>query len=167
MAGGEVVDLRYSRAIEAVLWGMPIVSFDAMRQAYFRDAGADYGDIVYWSRPSDASFQFVTLNASAYYVLVRPDRAAQRGRLGRRPLRPAGSGRSGIELDLHRARTAVVHLLPPLPTRPRAVRQDLDTAGDRTHPLVMRRHDRRARRGQHVAHERGRSRRQGSAPPAA
>jgi hypothetical protein len=49
---------------------MPIVTFDAMRQAYFRDAGADYGDIVYWSKPSDASFQFTTLNASTYYVYI-------------------------------------------------------------------------------------------------
>src|SRR3954453_23121865 len=28
------------RAVEAAIWGMPIVSFDAMRQAFFRDAGA-------------------------------------------------------------------------------------------------------------------------------
>jgi hypothetical protein len=41
------------RAIEAATWGMPIVSIDAMRQAFFRDAEATYGDIVYWSKPSD------------------------------------------------------------------------------------------------------------------
>ena len=28
------------RAVEAAIWGMPIVSVDAMREAFFRDAGA-------------------------------------------------------------------------------------------------------------------------------
>jgi hypothetical protein len=28
------------RAVDAVIWGMPIVSLDAMRQAYFRDGKA-------------------------------------------------------------------------------------------------------------------------------
>src|SRR5262247_1842161 len=41
------------RAVEAAIWGMPIVSFDAMRQAYFRDAGARFNDVIYWSKPSD------------------------------------------------------------------------------------------------------------------
>jgi len=27
----------YRRAVDAVIWSQPIVSFDAMRQAYFRD----------------------------------------------------------------------------------------------------------------------------------
>lgn len=47
---------------------MPLVSLDAMRQAYFRDAGAKYNDIVYWSKPSDWRLQFTTPNASTYYV---------------------------------------------------------------------------------------------------
>ena len=50
------------RAVEAIIWGMPIVSVEAMRQAFFRDAGAHYGDIVFWSRPSDWKFQFTTPN---------------------------------------------------------------------------------------------------------
>src|SRR5271163_3346474 len=56
------------RAVEAVIWGMPIVSVDAMRQAFFRDAGAKYGDIIYFSKPSDWKFQFTTPNASTRYV---------------------------------------------------------------------------------------------------
>jgi hypothetical protein len=31
------------RAVDAAIWGMPIVNFDAMRQAFFRDANATYG----------------------------------------------------------------------------------------------------------------------------
>lgn len=58
----------YRRAVEAAIWGMPIVSVDAMRQAFFRDAGAKYNDIVYWSKPADWRFQITTPNASSYYV---------------------------------------------------------------------------------------------------
>lgn len=56
------------RATELVLWGMPIVSFDAMREAYRRDAGAQYNDIVYWSRPSDHLNQTTTPNSTSHYV---------------------------------------------------------------------------------------------------
>jgi hypothetical protein len=55
------------RAVEAAIWGMPFVSVDAMRQAYFRDAGAKYNDILYFSKPSDWRFQFTTPNASTLY----------------------------------------------------------------------------------------------------
>ncbi|HEV7734316.1 MAG TPA: DUF1254 domain-containing protein [Candidatus Binatia bacterium] len=47
---------------------MPFVSVDAMREAFFRDAGAKYGDIIYWSKPSDWKLQFTTPNASTHYV---------------------------------------------------------------------------------------------------
>jgi len=56
------------RAVEAAIWGMPIVSLDAMRQAFFRDAGAKYGDIVYLSQPSDWKFLLTTPNNSTRYV---------------------------------------------------------------------------------------------------
>jgi hypothetical protein len=56
------------RAVEAAIWGMPIVSFDAMREAGVRDAGAKYNDIIYWSQPADWKFQFTTPNASTRYV---------------------------------------------------------------------------------------------------
>src|SRR5262245_22804768 len=42
--------LLQRRAIEIAIWGMPLVRFDAMRQAFFRDAQAMYGDVVYWSK---------------------------------------------------------------------------------------------------------------------
>ena len=56
------------RAVEAAIWGMPLVSVDAMREAFFRDAKAQYNDILYWSKPSDWRFQFTTPNASTHYV---------------------------------------------------------------------------------------------------
>jgi hypothetical protein len=56
------------RAVEAVIWGMPLVNTDAMRQAYFRDVGAKYNDICYFSKPADWRFQVTTPNASTNYV---------------------------------------------------------------------------------------------------
>jgi hypothetical protein len=58
----------HRRAVEAAIWGMPMVSVDTMRQALFRDAGAQYNDILYFSEPSDWKFQFTTPNASTHYV---------------------------------------------------------------------------------------------------
>jgi hypothetical protein len=56
------------RAVEAVIWGMPLVNTDAMRQAYLRDVGAKYNDICYFSTPADWKFQVTTPNASTHYV---------------------------------------------------------------------------------------------------
>src|SRR5262245_14104713 len=56
------------RAVEAAIWGMPLVNTDAMRQAYFRDIGAKYNDICYFSKPADWRFQVTTPNASTNYV---------------------------------------------------------------------------------------------------
>ena len=56
------------RAVDAAIWGMPIVSVNAMRQAFFRDAAASYNDVVLWSKPSDWKNQTTTPNASARYV---------------------------------------------------------------------------------------------------
>jgi len=57
-------------AVHAAKWGTPIVSFDAMRQAFFRDAGAKYGDVAYLSRFADWRFQITTPNASTRYVYL-------------------------------------------------------------------------------------------------
>jgi hypothetical protein len=57
-------------AYDAAIWGTPIVSFDAMRQAFFRDAEANYGDLTYLSRFADWRFQVTTPNASTRYVLA-------------------------------------------------------------------------------------------------
>ena len=60
----------HRRAVEAAIWGMPIVSYDAMRQACLRDAGAKYNDIVFWSSPADWRLQITTPNASTNYVFI-------------------------------------------------------------------------------------------------
>jgi hypothetical protein len=58
----------YRRAVEAVIWGMPLVNTDAMRQAYFRDVGAKYNDVCFFSKAADWRFQVTTPNASTNYV---------------------------------------------------------------------------------------------------
>jgi hypothetical protein len=59
---------KYRRAVEAALWGMPIVAADAIRQGFLRDIGAKYNDIAYFSKPADWKFQTTTPNASTYYI---------------------------------------------------------------------------------------------------
>jgi hypothetical protein len=59
----------YRRAVEAAIWGMPIVSVDAMRNGFFQN-GATYGDICYFSKPADWKFQITTPNASTNYVYL-------------------------------------------------------------------------------------------------
>ena len=56
------------RAVEAAIWGMPIVAMDAIRQGFLRDMGAQYNDIVYYSKPADWKFQTTTPNASTHYI---------------------------------------------------------------------------------------------------
>ena len=58
----------YRRAVEAAIWGMPIVAADAIRQGFLRDLGANYNDIAFLSRPADWKFQTTTPNASTYYI---------------------------------------------------------------------------------------------------
>ncbi|WP_425317842.1 DUF1214 domain-containing protein [Pseudomonas nitroreducens] len=57
------------RAFEAAVWGMPLVNFDAMRQAFLRDGGAAFNDVVYWSKPADWRNQTTTPNHSTLYAM--------------------------------------------------------------------------------------------------
>jgi hypothetical protein len=38
------------RAVDAVIWGLPLVGEDSVKQAYFRDGKANYNDIVWWPK---------------------------------------------------------------------------------------------------------------------
>lgn len=50
------------RAVDAAIWGLPVVSQDALRQAYFRDGKAKYGDIIWWPKGSTWKNQSLTPN---------------------------------------------------------------------------------------------------------
>src|SRR5262245_33689026 len=66
-ASSVVERLRYSRAIETAIWGMPIVAADAIRQG-FLGLGTKYNDIAYFSAYPDWKFQTTTPNASTRYI---------------------------------------------------------------------------------------------------
>jgi hypothetical protein len=56
------------RAVEVAIWGMPLVGFAAMRQAYLSETGGRYGDILYFIKPADWRFQLATPSASSLYA---------------------------------------------------------------------------------------------------
>lgn len=57
------------RAIEAVVWGMPAVNLDLMRQAMIDDAKGKPNQIVYWSRLPDWKNQTLTPNPDVIYLM--------------------------------------------------------------------------------------------------
>ena len=63
-----IEQLKYSRAVEAVIWGLPIVNYDVMVQAA-RGIKADFNQLVYWSEPSDWKNQTLTPNTDALYII--------------------------------------------------------------------------------------------------
>lgn len=58
---------KYRRAVEAGIWGMPIVATYTIRKGYL-DLGAKYNDIIYISKVADWQFQTTTPNASTHYI---------------------------------------------------------------------------------------------------
>jgi hypothetical protein len=57
------------RAIEAVVWGMPVVNYDLMYQAMVRDTKGTFNQIVYWSRLPDWKNQTLTPNPDSIYLM--------------------------------------------------------------------------------------------------
>jgi len=56
------------RAVEAAIWGMPIVAMDAVHHGFLRDMQANDNDVVYYSNLPDWKFQTTTPNASTHYI---------------------------------------------------------------------------------------------------
>ena len=59
----------HRRAIEAAIWGMAAVNYDAMYQALVRDAHGASNQIVYWSRLLDWKNQTLTPNPDTIYLM--------------------------------------------------------------------------------------------------
>jgi hypothetical protein len=57
------------RAVEAVIWGMPVVNYELMYQAMVRDAKGQFNQIVYWSRLPDWKNQTLTPNPDSIYLM--------------------------------------------------------------------------------------------------
>ena len=58
--------LLQSRAVEAVIWGMPAVNYERMLQAAIEN-GAKLNQVVYWSRPVNEKNQTLTPNPDTIY----------------------------------------------------------------------------------------------------
>src|SRR5271168_4764420 len=58
------------RAVDAVIWGVPAVNLDMMRQAYFRDAKAEYNDIIWWPKGGDWKNQSLDVDTSVRYLYI-------------------------------------------------------------------------------------------------
>jgi hypothetical protein len=63
-------ELVLPRAIEAAIWGMPLVSMAAFRRSLSRDLGADFGDVVFMSDVMRSRHGFLTANNQTPYVAV-------------------------------------------------------------------------------------------------
>ena len=57
------------RAVEAVIWGMPVVNFDLMLAAMIGSAKGKPNQIVYWSRLPDWKNQTLTPNPDVIYLM--------------------------------------------------------------------------------------------------
>jgi hypothetical protein len=57
------------RAFEAVVWGMPAVNFDLMRQEMLK-ANGKVNQIVYWGKPLDWHNQTLTPNPDSIYLMA-------------------------------------------------------------------------------------------------
>ena len=56
------------RAVDAVIWGLPLVGEDAVKQAAFRDGKANYNDIVWWPKGGGWKNQSPTPNVNTRYM---------------------------------------------------------------------------------------------------
>ncbi len=59
----------HSRAVQAVIWGMPAVNYDLMYQAMVHQAHGSFNQIVYWSKLSTWKNQTLTPNPDAIYIM--------------------------------------------------------------------------------------------------
>jgi hypothetical protein len=59
-----------SRAVEAVIWGMPAVNYDLMLQEMLSKTDGKVNQAVYWGRPLDWHNQTLTPNPDAIYLIA-------------------------------------------------------------------------------------------------
>jgi hypothetical protein len=62
--------LIHSRAVQAVIWGIPAVNYDLMLQEMLNKTPGKVGQAIYWGRPLDWHNQTLTPNPDALYFIV-------------------------------------------------------------------------------------------------
>src|SRR5215470_1274159 len=60
----------YRRAVEAVIWGMPAVNYDLMRQEMLGKTAGKVNQVIYWGRPLDWHNQTLTPNPDTIYFMA-------------------------------------------------------------------------------------------------
>ena len=58
------------RAVEAVIWGMPAVNYDLMRQEMLTKTAGKVNQVIYWGRPLDWHNQTLTPNPDTLYFMA-------------------------------------------------------------------------------------------------
>jgi hypothetical protein len=58
-----------SRAVEAVIWGMPIVNYDLMLQEMVTKTPGKINQMIYWGKPLDWKNQTLTPNPDTLYFM--------------------------------------------------------------------------------------------------
>lgn len=58
------------KAVQAVVWGIPVVNYDLMRQEMLAKTPGKIGQVIYWGRPLDWRNQTLTPNPDALYFMV-------------------------------------------------------------------------------------------------
>lgn len=58
------------RAVEAVIWGMPVVNYDLMLQEMLTKTKGKVNEVVYWGRPLDWHNQTLTPNPDTIYFMA-------------------------------------------------------------------------------------------------
>jgi hypothetical protein len=62
--------MLHRRAVEAMIWSMPLVNYMAMREGLQRDAGVEIHDVAYMSKPATAELGVTTPNDTTPYMFV-------------------------------------------------------------------------------------------------
>ncbi len=58
------------KAVQAVVWGIPVVNYDLMRQEMLSKTPGKVGQVIYWGRPLDWRNQTLTPNPEALYFMT-------------------------------------------------------------------------------------------------
>ena len=74
VAGAQAVSpddrLARSRAVEAVIWGMPAVNYDLMLQEMLTKTPGKVNQVIYWGKPLDWKNQTLTPNPDTLYFMT-------------------------------------------------------------------------------------------------
>jgi hypothetical protein len=65
-----VPDAIARRAVEAAIWGMPVVNYDLMLQAMLTKTAGKVNEVIFWGRPLDWHNQTLTPNPDTLYFMT-------------------------------------------------------------------------------------------------